>query len=635
MRAVMIGDQAQKTIDAMTDSLTHRGPDDRGTWLDGSLGVALGHRRLSVVDLSPAGHQPMISSDGRYVIVYNGEVYSTAEIRVELEKKGILFRGHSDTEVILEGFVAYGIDATLQRLIGMFAIAVWDRQDRRLSLIRDRMGIKPLYWGLFGKMLVFGSELKALRAHPGWIPELDRGALESFLELSFIPAPWSIYRDVQKLPAGQALEIGLDGEARCRAFWSLDHATKQDRSIQDKMTDAQAEEELHIILKDAVGRCMIADVPLGAFLSGGVDSSAVVALMQSQSSRPVKTFSIGFNESGFDEAIYARQVAKHLGTEHTELYVGPEYALSKIQEIPQFFDEPFGDVSQIPTYLISALTRRHVTVALSGDGGDELFAGYNRYLAIDRLRNSRVQIPLSIRRLAAKSLSNVSDLPLGKVLQFFPASERIYRVLERTSKLAAVLAMDDVETMHRHLVCRWTNGRKAVIGNSPIRALSVNRTSSTRVNRVEAMQILDMLTYLPDDVLTKVDRASMAVGLEVRVPLLDHRLVELSVKLPFRMKIRHTQTKWLLRKVLSRYVPETLVNRPKMGFSVPIGKWLRGPLRHWAEDLLNPSRLATEGILRTDIISRLWDEHQSGRFNRQGELWNTLMFQAWLQRNSL
>jgi asparagine synthase (glutamine-hydrolysing) len=634
-------DTMRERVGAMTDAMRLRGPDDRGIWADAAAGVAFGHRRLSVIDLSPTGRQPMQSANGRFVITYNGEVFNYPDLRDELAAAGGRFRGTSDTEVILEGCTVWGLERTVERLIGMFAIALWDRETRTLHLIRDRLGIKPLYWGRpGGGLLLFGSELKALRAHPAWTPEIDRDALDAFLRFGYVPAPRSIYRGVAKLEPGSILTVQTDALARgatptIRRFWDLRAVAARGLSDRLALDDAAAADALDSLLRDAVRRRMIADVPLGAFLSGGIDSSTVVALMQAQSSRPVRTFSIGFREAGYDEAPAARAVARHLGTDHDELYVGPAEALATIPHLPHWFDEPFADSSQIPTHLVSAMARRHVTVALSGDGGDELFAGYNRHLAAYRLTHAAA-VPAPLRRAAAGLLAAVPPARWDRAAAaLLPSQIRPPQFGDKLHKLAALLvASDDAARAYRRLVTLWTDHGLVPGAGSAATALDDPALSAAvgSGGPVERFQLFDMATYLPDDILTKVDRASMAVALEARVPLLDHRVVEFAWRLPPSMRIRDGRSKWLLRRVLARYVPSSLTDRPKSGFALPIDGWLRGPLRDWAEDLLDPARLRREGYVAAEPVRAAWTAHLSGHANHQHRLWAVLMFQAWLER---
>lgn len=621
-----------RCVRRMTDVLEKRGPDSHGYWSDPQAGVALGHRRLAIVDLSPLGHQPMVSASGRSVIAYNGEIYNFAELRADLEARGVAFRGRSDTEVLVEACEAFGVENAVRRCIGMFAFAFWDRRTRTLTLARDRLGIKPLYWGYAGETLVFGSELKALREHPAFAAEIDRDALAAYLRHNYIPAPRSIHRGVRKLQPGCLLVVRAGSEPVEAPFWSMADVVRRGQEERRAIGDAEAIDELETLLRDAVGRRMIADVPLGAFLSGGVDSSTVVALMQEQSSRPVRTFSIGFHEDGYDEARHAAAVADHLKTDHTELYVDPARAREVIPQLPEMFDEPFADSSQIPTYLVSQMTRRHVTVSLSGDGGDELFAGYNRYTLARDLWRRVGWMPRPLRRAAAGMIRAVPPSAWTRLFEAVPAALRPPQAGDKLHKLAGVLGGGPGE-LYRSLVSQWPDPAALVPGaREPEGPLSDMSVAASVPDLVERMQYLDTITYLPDDILTKVDRASMAVSLEARVPLLDHRVVDFAWRLPMHFKIRDGETKWLLRQVLYRRVPRALIERPKMGFGVPIDAWLRGPLRDWAESLLDEGRLRSEGFLDPEPVRRRWSEHLSGRRNWQYAIWTVLMFQAWLER---
>lgn len=615
----------------MADTLRHRGPDDQGVWIDAEAGLTLGHTRLAIIDLSPAGAQPMTSRCGRFVLSYNGEIYNAPELRAELEVRGRRFRGHSDTEVMVEGFAEWGVRPTLERLIGMFAFAAWDREARMLTLGRDRLGIKPLYWGYANGSLVFASELKALKAVPDWRGEIDRNALTAFLRYGYVPAPLSIYRDVHKLEPGTLLECDERGDIACAAYWSLSEVAAKGQSSLLAEPDAAVVEMTEALLSDAVRRRLVADVPLGMFLSGGIDSSTVAALMQANSPRPIRTFSIGFNEPAYDEAPYARDVAAHLGTEHTELYVTPAEAQAVIPNLQEIYDEPFADSSQIPTYLISRMTRQHVTVALSGDGGDEVFAGYNRYgqgLALARLMRA---FPVSVRRAMAGAMTAVPPGTWDSLSRVIPKPIRPRLVGDKIYKLAGVLPEDCIG-FYRRLVTQWPEAPALVNGGAKLdENLFAGEIRNRFSDDVAWMQFLDMATYLPDDILAKVDRASMAVALEVRVPLLDHRVVELAWRLPLRCKLRSGLSKWLLRQIAYKCVPRRLLERPKMGFAVPIDQWLRGPLKDWANDLL--SGPASNGLLDRKPILEKWNEHQAGKRNWQGALWNVLMFEAWNESN--
>ena len=621
----------RRTAGAMAETLRHRGPDDGGVWVEAEAGIALGHRRLSILDLSPTGSQPVLSQNERFAIAYNGEVYNFEELRKELEAAGQSFRGHSDTEVILEACAARGLEPAVKSLIGMFAFALWDRQTRTLTLVRDRLGIKPLYWGLFGSLFLFGSELKALCAHPGWTPEIDRDALAAFMRHNYVPAPHSIYRGINKLGPGQVLTLRDNGSVRIESYWDLQKIATNGIADRRNGNDRDAVDELEELLRDAVGRRMVADVPLGAFLSGGVDSSSVVALMQAQSPRPVKTFSIGFNEAGYDEAKHAKAVAAHLGTDHTELYVEPGDAQEIIPRLSEWYDEPFADSSQIPTFLVSEMTRRHVTVALSGDGGDEVFAGYNRYFWAESLWRRLGWLPPALRRGTAAALRLPPPGFWDHLFHAVPPRWRPGQAGDKVYKLADILTLTDCDALYRCLISMWQQPDSLVLSATEPKGVLWDEEMASKIPAfLERMQFMDMATYLPDDILTKVDRASMAVSLEVRVPLLDHRVVEFAWRLPRNMKIRNGESKWILRQILYKHVPRNLIERPKMGFGVPIDHWLRNDLRDWAEDLLDESRLRQEGFLKPEPIRRKWAEHQSGRRNWQYQLWPVLMFQLWL-----
>jgi asparagine synthase (glutamine-hydrolysing) len=626
------GGDSEAIAERMAASLSHRGPDDQGIWHDAEAGTVLVHRRLSIIDLSPAGHQPMLSADGRFVISYNGEVYSYQPIAAELAASGHKFRGHSDTEIMLESFAVNGIEPTLKRMIGMFAIALWDRRERTLTLIRDRLGIKPLYWAKFGNLFLFGSELKALRAHPGWTPRIDGNAVAAFMRHNYIPAPHTIYEGVHKLEPGAVLTLPWQGEPKISRFWDARTVARGGMLRPLEGSDAELTEQLETLLQDAVGRRMIADVPLGAFLSGGIDSSTVVALMQAAHSGKVRTFSIGFDISGYNEAPQAAAVARHLQTEHTELTVTSRQALDVIPKLPEWYDEPFADSSQIPTYLVSAMTRQHVTVALSGDGGDELFAGYNRYQLTQRVWRTLSLLPRALRQSAAAALTAISPDRWTSLLAALPARLRPPQAGDKVHKAAAVLRLDSPDAIYRRLVSHWEPSEITPQAHEPQSLLDDPTLAKEFPDLTSRMQFLDLVTYLPDDILTKVDRASMAVALEARVPLLDHRVVEFCWRLPGHAKIRGNTSKWLLRQVLYRHVPPALVERPKMGFGIPLGEWLRGPLRDWAEALLDERRLREAGLLDATIVRRHWREHLDGGRNWQYLIWDVLMLEAWRER---
>lgn len=613
----------------MGQALYHRGPDGGDCWVDPAHGLGLAHRRLAIIDLSPAGHQPMTSQDGRFVMVYNGEVYNASEMRTELEAAGYQFKGHSDTESILNGFAHWGVEATLVRLVGMFAIALWDKRDKKLFLIRDRLGIKPLYWYRSGETLLFGSELKALHRHPAFEKCINRQAVASFLRYNYIPAPQTIYDKTHKLLPGHMLVVDENGQQYDQAFWSLDDVINQPVT---QMSRGGAVDALEELLRDAVGRRMISDVPLGTFLSGGIDSSCVAALMQAQSTQAVKTFSIGFEDQGYNEAVHASEVACHLGTDHTELYVTPTEARDVIPALPDYYDEPFSDSSQIPTYLVSKMTRDHVTVALSGDGGDELFGGYNRYFLAQKYAKTLFAQPSGLRKLEAGVLNAMGPAFWDGLFQLVPKSKRPAQASTKIQKLANILK-GGPDDLYLNLITHWADPAALVKGAQEPDGLVFDPNVRRRVpDLIQRMQYLDTLTYLPDDILTKVDRASMAVSLEARVPLLDHRVVEFAWGLPQDYKIHQGQGKWILREVLYKYVPKSLIERPKMGFGVPIDQWLRGPLKEWAGDMFSPAVLNRFDLIDPEPVQQKWREHQNGQQNWQHHLWDILMLQSWCAR---
>ncbi|MHB1530202.1 MAG: asparagine synthase (glutamine-hydrolyzing) [Acidiferrobacteraceae bacterium] len=631
---------------AMANAIGYRGPDDSGIWVDARSGVGLAHRRLSIVDLSTAGCQPMVSTSGRFVIIFNGEVYNHLELRVALEAPGCTpsWRGYSDTETLLAAFEAWGAEATLKKTVGMFAVALWDRQAMTLMLARDRLGEKPLYYGFSGDAFLFGSELKALRAYPGFCSNIDRGALTLYLRHNYIPAPYSIYRDIRKLTPGTWLTLSeVNMVARQlptpHVYWSVREVALAGCAAPFSGSVMDAQMELEHLLSQSVAGQMIADVPLGAFLSGGVDSSVIVALMQKQAAHPVKTFTIGFHDSGYNEAEHARAVAAHLGTEHTELYVTAQQAMAVIPQLPDLYDEPFADSSQIPTYLVSQLARQHVTVSLSGDGGDELFGGYNRYFWARRLWQKLAWLPGSVRAALAGVLTSVSPMAwnrvFGRLGVFLPRNLRYANPGDKLHKLAEILAVKTPEEIYYTLISHWKHPADVVrYGTEPPSVVTERQVWPELADFEARMMYLDQVSYLPDDILAKVDRAAMAVGLETRMPLLDHRVVDFSWTLPRNMKIRCGQGKWLLRQVLYTYVPQALMERPKMGFGAPLDYWLRGPLKAWAEDLLNPARLHRDGVLRAGPVQEKWREHISGYRNWSYHLWDVLMFQAWLDSHA-
>lgn len=632
----------------MCEQLRHRGPDGSGSWVDEQAGIGLAHTRLAIIDLSSNGAQPMHSHSSRYVISYNGEVYNFPEIKSDLLSRGVSFRGHSDTEVILAAIEQWGVAKALTRFVGMFAFALWDRQRRSLTLARDRIGEKPLYFGMSGNTLLFGSELKALKVHPQWKGEIDRDALSLFFRHNYIPEPYSIYRGIAKLDPGWFLTVSpeagngaepifSDGRRKWYAarecYWSLEEVYLDD-TVSNR-DDRELVEELDGLLRRSIRGQMISDVPLGALLSGGIDSSTVTAVMQAQSGKPVKTFSIGFEEAEYNEAEYAAAVAKHLGTEHTELYVTPAETREVIPYLPDLYDEPFSDSSQIPTWLVSKLVRQEITVCLSGDGGDELFAGYDRYAWTRKIWNSVGWMPRPLRAGVASLLTTIPrsawDVLLAPMKTYFGRYGTGGDLGLKAHRLADTLNISDRMHLYKLLVSHWGDPGLVVLdGNEPATRFDLCPRNHQRAF-VEQMMFIDTLTYLPGDILTKVDRASMGVSLEVRVPYLDHRVVEFAWQVPMRYKEKDAKTKWLLRQVLDRYVPPALIERPKMGFAVPVGQWLRGPLRDWAEDLLSASEIDKHGYLNAQPIREKWDEHVSGRHDWNYHLWDVLMFQSWLR----
>jgi asparagine synthase (glutamine-hydrolysing) len=629
--AKTLSDDPVELLRRMGNLLAHRGPDDAGVFYHGASGVGLSFRRLSIIDLSAAGHQPMASASGRYTIIFNGEVYNYKEMRDELGPQA--WRGHSDTEVMLAAIERWGLKPAVERFVGMFAFALWDAFERRLHLVRDRLGIKPLYYGRVDGAFVFASELKAIKSFPGFQTAIDLDSLAAYMRCAYIPAPFSIYRGIQQLLPGRILTLSsADAPPVLDAYWSAADVARGGLKDPIQGSDEEIVERLNGTLADAVRLRMVADVPLGAFLSGGIDSSTVVALMQSQSSRPVKTFTIGFHESIYNEATHARKIAQHLGTDHTELFVTPQDALDVVPLLPSMYDEPFADSSQIPTHLVSKLARRHVTVALSGDGGDELFCGYLRYTFVDSLWNILSKIPGPVARAAARGMTSIPPGLIDHTLGRLSLRGRLSGSLgEKLHRLAGHLAAQDPGEVYLRAVSTWPDPAAVVPGSHehPVVQQSI-QAFRTMPTTPEMAMLTDLTNYLPDDILTKVDRASMAVGLEARVPVLDHRVVELVWRLPLRYKIRKGVTKWVLRQVLYRYVPAELMERPKMGFGVPIDSWLRGPLRGWAEDLLAPECLARHGLFAVKAIREKWAEHAAGARNWQYLLWPVLMFQAWI-----
>lgn len=629
-------------VERMALALRHRGPDSNGVWIDAEKGIAFGHRRLAILDLSEHGAQPMVSASGRYVLTFNGEIYNFPEIRSDVEKvfPGIRWRGTSDTEILAAAMDLWGVERAVIHAVGMFALAVWDRRKEQLHLVRDRIGEKPLYYGWLGNTFAFASELKALRAHPMFRGSVDRNAIALLLRHNYIPAPYSIYRDVYKLPPGTCLQISLrERNAQPVAYWSAREHAEQGQRERYIGSEEEAVTDLEKLIKQSLAGQMVADVPLGAFLSGGVDSSTVVALMQQLSPRPVKTFTIGFHEDAYNEAKHAHAVARHLGTDHTELYVRPEEALAVIPRLPELYDEPFADSSQVPTFLVSKLARQHVTVSLSGDGGDELFGGYNRYQWATYIWRTVRWLPGPLRSALAGVLTALPplawDAAFQRLAHWVPAGLRYSEPGFKLHKLAEILPVRTPEEIYWELVSHWKQPSELVLGSKePPTVLTDSRAWADVGDFEHRMMYFDMVSYLPDDILVKVDRAAMGVSLETRIPFLDHRLVEFAWRLPLQFKVRGGVTKWLLRKVLYRHVPKELIERPKMGFGVPIDSWLRGPLRNWAESLLDPTRLSREGYFNPAPIQQKWQEHLSGRRNWQYHLWDVLMFQAWLENEN-
>lgn len=609
----------------MANNIKHRGPDGYGTWFNVKTGIAMSHRRLAIIDLTDAGKQPMHSSSGRFVTVYNGEVYNASQIQKELINLGHKFLGHSDTEVILAAFEEWGIIAATSKFIGMFALAVWDNKLEELTLLRDRLGVKPLYFGIINNTFFFGSQLKSFFKHPLWNGCIDQEALNQYIKLKYVPTPYSIFKDIYKLEPATILTINKQQKIVKSKYWDLGKIITNRQYINSETT---AIDNLHDLLKDSIKMRMISDVPLGAFLSGGIDSSLVVALMQSMSSNKIKTFTIGFNEKSYNEAVFANSVAKHLGTSHQELILDQNQTLSIIPSLPEIYDEPFADSSQIPTLLVSKLAREQVTVSLSGDGGDELFAGYNRYCLWNKILSRIDWIPISLRRVLANSITGISLKHWSIINKIF----NINNLGDKLYKLANILPFSTTTDFYNMVISCWINN------NPTLRTSNLDQDTvylrdrecvNNISNVVEQMQFLDINNYLLDDILTKVDRASMAYSLEAREPLLDHRLVEFSWQLPMHFKIRNGEQKWILKQILAKYLPNELINRPKMGFGVPIEDWLRKDLRSWASDLLNPTKLKNEGFFNSKIVNDIFQQHLSGVRNHQHDLWGILMFQAW------
>jgi len=626
----------------MASSLAHRGPDASGTYGDPGAGLGLAHRRLSILDLSEAAAQPMNSADNRFVLIHNGEIYNFLELRKKLEEQGgpfLPWRSSSDTEVILAAVQAWGIDAALNRFNGMFAFALWDNDQRVLHLARDRMGEKPLYYGRAGSGFVFGSELKALRAYPYFKPEMDLEALSLYLRFQYVPEPRSIYRDVFKLSPGHLLTIRADDPTRLdpRPYWTMGDAVN--RALADPFSGSQrqASDHLESLLRDVIRNQMLSDVPLGALLSGGIDSSLVTALMQAESSRPVQSFTIGFSGKAYDESADAKRVAEHLGTDHTELFVTSGHVLDLIPKLPTLYDEPFADASQLPTFMVAELTRRHVTVCLTGDGGDETFAGYNRHFWAPAIWDRIGKIPPRLRDFAASGMRLVPPKGYDTIFRLaenlMPHASRVRTPGHKAHKLADILSSETREELYKRLASTWPDpGCLLTAGAEPDTVLDSPEAWPRLTGYTRWMQYMDTISYLPGDILHKVDRATMGVALESRAPYLDHRVIEFAWRLPLSMLLKGKEGKHILRSILYRHVPRNLVERPKMGFGVPLDDWLRGPLKTWAQDLLSPSRLKSQGIFNPGILARQLDDHMTGRRDNQYRLWNILMFQSWLDQ---
>lgn len=647
-------DKQSEVIVKMTNTIKHRGPDSMGFWSDKKFGLGLGHRRLAILDTSPAGSQPMISLSGRYILVFNGEIYNHLDLRGELlaisdprlTQSNLGWRGNSDTETLLACFDVFGLEDTVKKCNGMFAFALWDKETATLHLVRDRLGEKPIYYGWQGEgsqsAFLFGSELKALRSHPAFVGDIDRHALGGFMQNMVVVGTQSIYKGIFRLPPGSILSLRPNSSNPViKSYWSVEQVLKHSLENRFSGTAIQAVDKLEALLKDAISRQMLADVPLGAFLSGGVDSSIIVALMQSLSKKPIKTFSIGFHEKAYNEAEHAKAVSNYLGTEHTDLYVSPNQAMQVIPKLPILFDEPFADSSQIPTFLLSQMTGNHVKVALSGDGGDELFSGYNRYQMTETLWPKLEVLPIFLRQMMAYGLTCFSPNTLDRFAKNTPLVNQWASVGDKLHKGAGIMGVASVEELYKGMMATgWPQSRDVVRGLHE-ETTSLRLPNLPGFTDVERMMAFDLINYLPDDILTKVDRAAMGVSLEARIPFLDHRVVEFAWRLPMEYKLRHENgsliTKWALRQVLYRYVPQALIERPKVGFGVPLEHWLRGPLRDWAENLLSEDRIKSDGFLNTTPIRKRWHEHLSGRRNWHHSIWCVLMFNSWLdeQKRSL
>ncbi len=633
-------------IRKMNNIISHRGPDFSGIWQDDTVGIALGHQRLSIIDTSAAGNQPMQSNSGQLILTYNGEIYNHIDIRKDLDniKSNIKWRGNSDTETLLEAIDFWGIEKTLQKIDGMFAFGLWNQKTRSLIIARDRIGEKPIYYGWQGKgenkVFLFGSELKVLKIHPEFNREIDRNSIALQLRHNCIPAPYTVYKDIYKLLPGNYLELRDEDLKRkklpiSKKYWSLTEKANYGNNNQLRLGKLDIQRDLENILKKTIKKQMISDVPLGAFLSGGIDSSTVVALMQSQSSNPIKTFTIGFNEDSYSEAHHAKKIAKHLGTNHTELYVSSKNAMDVIPKLPTMYDEPFSDSSQISTFLVSQLARQHVKVAVSGDGGDELFCGYNRYAFSNKMEKIFNLIPFKLRKVLSFGLKLLSHQNWNKISKSLPGLNQYSNFGDKVYKGANALEVRKLQDLYYNICSHWQNPTDVIVNsNEPGTFLTEFKPELKGLNVQQQMMILDTITYLPDDILVKIDRAAMSTSLETRVPFLDHKLIEYVWQIPHSLKFRNGQGKWILREILNKYIPKNLTERPKMGFGIPIDTWLRGPLKEWAENLLNENRLKQEGYFNTKLIRSKWEEHISGKKNWQFDLWDILMFQAWLDENS-
>jgi asparagine synthase (glutamine-hydrolysing) len=636
--------KTDEIIKKMNLSIYHRGPDDTGIWQDHNAGIFFGHQRLSIIDPSPAGSQPMHSSSGRLILTYNGEIYNHLEIRSELEeiKPNIKWHSNSDTETLVEALDFWGTEVTLKKLVGMFAFAFWDRKLRSLTLVRDRMGEKPLYFGWQGigdkTVFIFGSELKALKAHPEFRGNINNDAIALQLRHNCIPAPYSIYKDIFKLLPGHYLQLNENDLVKnllpnSKSYWSLvEVATLGANKLKSSSTQ-DIKTELEQLLKISIKQQMMSDVPLGAFLSGGVDSSTIVALMQAQSNRPIKTFTIGFNEQDYNEAKHAKEVARYLGTDHTELYVSAEQAMAVIPKLAYIYDEPFSDSSQIPTFLISQLAKKKVTVSLTGDGGDEVFCGYNRYILSKNLWNKLTLIPLPLRKILASGIKSINSQSWNKFLKILPSLNQYTNLADKVYKVTSALESKTLFDLYYKLISNWQNPNEILLnGKEPKTFLTNYESELTKFDGQQQMMLLDSMTYLPDDILVKTDRAAMATSLETRAPFLNHKLLEYTWQIPQLLKLKKSQSKWILRQILYKYIPKKLVERPKVGFGVPIDSWLRGPLKDWAQALLDKTKLRNQGFLNPDSINIKWTEHLSGKKNWQHEIWSILMFQEWLSK---